>query len=104
MADGPHDSRRIGHCPPGIQSLPAKVASFCHVLPDVTVALVVRIFRKSGETPIPRPIKKETIRAARSRGDLRSAVVFTAASGKGGDDVEQSVGHDGHRGVGWRSL
>lgn len=68
MADGTHDSRRIGHCPPGIQFLPAKVASFHHVLPKVTVALVVQIFRKSGETPIPRPIKEETNRVPRGLG------------------------------------
>lgn len=70
MADGTHDSRRIGHCPPGNQFLPAKVASFRRPLPDVTVALVVRIFRKSGETPIPRPIKEEISRVARGPGAI----------------------------------
>ena len=54
-----HLSRRIGHCPPRIQSHPAKPAGKRELWPAVTVVPVERNFRKSGETTILRPIMED---------------------------------------------
>ena len=79
VADGEHDTPRVSHCQPRIQSHPTKLAGFCQLLPTVTIALIARILRKSGETPIPRPILEETSRSVRALGNVLCLAAGRAA-------------------------
>lgn len=65
VADGSHDTRRLGHSHPKIKFVPARLASFRNRLPIVPIALTAQIFRKGGEIPILRPIMEMIRRTAR---------------------------------------